>query len=331
MGGGLETFTDWRAALDRWGTRLPAWNALHHQRPDLMLLNTNPSGPSARCSLWWRPGPAQNDGKPGIIGHFHADDVESGADILDHACRLLTEHGCGQALGPMDGDTWHTYRLIVERGDQPPFFLEPDHPRYFVECFTRARFRPEANYYSSIIQPPTMKNARLSRIEQRLLEQRLVIEPLDMADWPNALEAIWRISMAAFSHAHRFQPIELKVFAILYEPIRSLVDPRLVLLARREGEPVGFVFAIPDHLERSRAGKTRTMVVKSLAVVPERSLAGLGSILLARVYEAGAKLDLERIIHALMHESSRSTNLFTDGNRIIRRYALFRRDLMPGN
>ena len=34
----------------------------------------------------------------------------------------------GRAVGPLDGSTWRRYRLVTERGVEPPFFMEPDNP-----------------------------------------------------------------------------------------------------------------------------------------------------------------------------------------------------------
>src|SRR5262245_39955865 len=93
---------------------------LARQRPDELLLAWDGAAVAARCGLWFR--------QPGVVGHYFAASAAAGEAILAAACERLRGQGCTQAIGPMDGNTWERYRLVTERGDEPPFFLEPDNP-----------------------------------------------------------------------------------------------------------------------------------------------------------------------------------------------------------
>src|SRR5437899_10602122 len=103
--------------------------ALDRQRPDaLWLLAGNDGTVRARCALWWKNAPIHEENRVGLIGHYAARDAEAAAEILNLASSQLSEHGCALAVGPMDGSTWQNYRLVVERGSEAPFFMEPDNP-----------------------------------------------------------------------------------------------------------------------------------------------------------------------------------------------------------
>ena len=69
--------------------------------------------------------------------------------------------------------------------------------------------------------------------------------------------------------------------------------------------------------------------MKTLAVLPEPALAGLGNLLLWRVHEEAKRLGFKRVIHALMHESNTSRNLSGRYAKPFRRYTLFARKLAP--
>ena len=69
------------------------------------------------------------------------------------------------------------------------------------------------------------------------------------------------------------------------------------------------------------------MIVKTLAVVPGRSYAGLGNLLASRCEHLAAGLGYTRAIHALMHEASPSRNISRRYAKTIRRYTLFARTL----
>ena len=71
-----------------------------------------------------------------------------------------------------------------------------------------------------------------------------------------------------------------------------------------------------------------TLVVKTLAVRPDRAYAGLGALLLGHVHRNAAAMGLRRAVHALMHVSNQSRALSGHWRaRQIRRYALFARVL----
>jgi hypothetical protein len=41
------------------------------------------------------------------------------------ALDIVRSHGIGRVLGPMDGDTWHSYRFVTESDGSAGFLLEP--------------------------------------------------------------------------------------------------------------------------------------------------------------------------------------------------------------
>ena len=79
--------------------------------------------------IWWRDSAQVNGTRTGTIGHYAATNESYGRSLLEHACRELAQQGCELAVGPMDGNTWRSYRFVTERGTARPFFLEPDNPR----------------------------------------------------------------------------------------------------------------------------------------------------------------------------------------------------------
>jgi hypothetical protein len=98
-------------------------------------------------------------------------------------------------------------------------------------------------------------------------------------------------------------------------------------MAEQRGRPVGFVFAVPDWMQRQRGGRIDTIVVKTVAVIPGRSYAGLGQLLASRCEHAAAALGHARAIHALMHAAGPSRNISERYAQTIRRYTLFARAL----
>lgn len=98
----------------------------------------------ARCSLWWSDVPQVPGQRVGIIGHYAASSSDVGTQLLQLVCAELAQQGCTLAIGPMDGNTYRSYRFVTERGSEPPFFLEPDNPDDWPEHFASTGFTPLA-------------------------------------------------------------------------------------------------------------------------------------------------------------------------------------------
>jgi predicted N-acetyltransferase YhbS len=225
----------------------------------------------------------------------------------------------------MDGTTWRRYRLVTRRGTEPPFFLEPDNPDDYPAWFEAAGFSPLARYYSNL--DPDLGWGVPDAVRQRLERGGITIRPLDPADFTGELERIYDISIASFRNNFLYSPISRDEFLALYTRIRPVVQPELVLFAERAGEPVGFIFAVGDQLNRRAGELPETVIIKSLAVLPAWNGKGIGALLMAEVTAGARALGYRRGIHALMHEENRSRSLSGHHGTVMREYALFSRRL----
>ncbi|MDE2654623.1 MAG: GNAT family N-acetyltransferase [Gemmatimonadota bacterium] len=277
----------------------------------------------ARCSLWRA---RDHHGAPtttGLIGHYAAADADAGNELLEHATTWHRADGCDRLIGPMDGSTWHRYRLLTERGTEPAFFLEPDNPDDWPGHFASAGFVPLATYFSALNADLTRCDPRSDQRRAELERDGITVRKIDIDRFEAELAAIHELSLVAFAGNLLYSPIRLEAFLASYAPIRPHLVPDLVLLAERGGQLVGFIFAIPDLMEPARGGPQRTAVVKSMAVHPTCAGKGLGGLLMDDCQQAARKLGFERAIHALMHETNRSRGISARYGKTIRRYTLY--------
>ena len=291
---------------------------LRHHAPDLSLLAVHDGSLSARCSIWVRDG-------MGVIGHYAAASSEAGQVILDHACAALRQAGCTTAVGPMDGNTWRRYRFIIHRGGEPTFFLEPDHCSDWPCHWIAASFSPTAFYTSSLNSDLSVQDQRTLGALSRFQAAGISIREFDRQHADRDLGRLFTLSTVAFSENPFYEPISREEFDQQHRTVLPLVRPELVLLAERGDELVGFMFAVPDLLQRN--GARPTVVLKTMAVHPDLAGMGLGSALMDLAQRAARRLGFTRAIHALMHESNASARLSARYATPFRRYALFARSL----
>lgn len=283
--------------------------------------------PLSGCSLWWTRAPELAGQRLGIIGQYSASDPDAGRLLLDGVCRLLATCGCTLAVGPMDGNTWRSYRFVTERGSEPPFFLEPDHPDDWPAHFAANGFQTLSTYHSALNHRLCREDEHVAAARQRLTLAGVTVRAIETATLNEELRGIYAVALAAFSNAFLFSPLPEAAFVAMYQQMTPSIVADLVLVAERDALPVGFVFAVPDHQQAARGEPVTTMVIKTIAVVPDRRLGGLGRVLAWECEQRAAALGFTRSIHALMPAHGKSANISRDQATTFRRYALLSRAL----
>ncbi|GJD15747.1 hypothetical protein RIVM261_007030 [Rivularia sp. IAM M-261] len=277
-------------------------------------------------SLWWKNTPSLNGCKLGYIGHYEVLD-ENATEVLAHACNQLASLGCNLAVAPIDGNTWQRYRLLTERGVHPAFFLEPNNPDNWRRHFIEQNFTPLANYSSSLNTDLTQIDSRLQSVKQRCEQANIHIRALDLQNQEQELHRIYTVAIQSFRNNFLFTPINEAQFIAQYQSLLPYIQPELVLIAEHEQNPIGFLFAIPDWLQKQRGEPVNTIIIKTVAILPKRIYAGLGNLLVAQCQQIAHQLEYSQAIHALMHDANPSRNLSSRYATTIRRYTLFSKKL----
>jgi GNAT superfamily N-acetyltransferase len=280
----------------------------------------------ARASLWWTSVPALAGQRVGVIGHYASVDDAAAAELLARCADELRARGCTLAAGPMDGNTWRRYRFLTERGEESVFLMEPDNPESYVAQWTRAGFTPLATYFSALADDLTRDDPQVTRAWQRLQERGVSIRAINSAYFEEELRRIYALSTRSFVSNFLYTPTSEAEFIGQYSAIRERIVPELVLMAELNGELLGYLFAVPNWVEAAR-GRVSTVIVKTVAVLPKRRCAGLGTVLVQEAHRVARERGFSRAIHALMHESNNSLNLSARYAKPFRRYALYSKPL----
>jgi GNAT superfamily N-acetyltransferase len=310
------------------GCPLPV-EAVTRQAADYSLLVEDAAGHAvARCSLWWRKTPSHEGHTVGYIGHYAVSDPAAAPVLFGAALERLAAEGCTLAIGPMDGSTWQRYRLITERGSDPPFFLEPDNPDDWPGQFTAAGFTPLAQYCSALNSDLSAIDPRAADRERQVAERGFTIKPLDPGRFDEEMRRVHALSLVSFRGNFLYTPIGEPDFLAQYAPIRPYMRPEFVLLAEQAGALAGYIFAIPNLLQAQMGRPIDTAIIKTMAVHPNHAGVGLGGVLMSRCEQAVRAAGFTRAIHALFHVDNRSGRISSHTARVIRRYTLFAREIV---
>lgn len=306
---------------------LEAWKA---RASAVVLVLGSSSDPLASCAMWAGGLPCLEGKRLGCIGRFTCNDEAAARVAVQSAFTWLEQQGCELVVGPLDGNTWHRYRFVTESSSHPPFFMEPANPPEWPEFWQSAGFAPLATYHSSLNEELKSHDPLLDKAEARVREAGLSVRPIDLADFDRELRAIFDLSLSAFAENFLYAPIGWNEFKSMYDPMKGLIDPQLALLCddpMRPGALAGYIMAFPDVLERQRVGTCRTVILKSMAVHASWRSFRLGTLLIAQAQANARALGMSRSIFALMHDANPSARISEQYARVIRRYALFGREL----
>ena len=281
----------------------------------------------ARCSIWWRETANINGSVTGAIGHYAATDAEHGEIVLQHALRELKNRRCNVAVGPLDGNTWRHYRFVTERGTAKPFFLEPDNPDEWPLHFDRVGFSELAHYVSEINPDMANRQPELGSLRKKFSDLGMQIGPVDIADPVDDMAGIYRVVCESFRNAFMYTPLDIDNYCGMYEPLLNKVDPSLMLVAKHDGEVVGFILAPPDFLQLKYQHTMDAIVLKTVAVLPQKEYSGLGRVLIVDLLKNAIDMGFTTAISALMHTENRSQKISSDCAGPMRAYTLYAKKL----
>ena len=260
-----------------------------------------------------------DDGKPtGMLSFVESlNDGEAAGTLLHAAVAWLRERGAGRVVGPLDGDTWHRYRVNVGPYTRARFPLEPWNPSYYQQLWERAGFRVLESYSSKWIEDVSSLLPGLEKGLQRSRERGIRIRRLDPSRIREELALVHQLSSAIFQDAFLYTPIAREEFLALYAGMERMLDPALVLFADNDAdEAVGFVFAYADLPQRA-------VHYKTIGVHPEWRRSAAAAALSYAVYSAALDKGLPNGNHALMRDDNRSQALDQGLGEVFRRYLLY--------
>lgn len=282
------------------------------------------------------------DGDVGMLGYFEAleEAPEQTQKLLRTALEWLHKQGVIRVLAPMNFNTWHKYRLVDPSDKRPPFLLEPFNPDYYQKILLKAGFAVHKSYYSA--QFALTPDDKRSPDPLKQLPEGITHRSLDLKHFEQDVRSIYDISVKSFGGNPEFMSVEWDEFWEIYKPAERITDPDFVhFLMDETGRDIAFAFAYRDIqtvLSKMQGQpswlqpityllgrkKSRTLVYKSLGILPEFQGARLGSILSALIHENAHSMGIKEIIHALMEEDNLSRKI-AGGGKTFRTYHLYDR------
>lgn len=293
----------------------------------VILIENNKEKGSAIC--YFEDTPKLNGKYIGTIGEFICENKIYGIKLIEKCEEILKEKGKEFIVGPMNMNTWHKYRVLKYTNGDNLFVLENVNPITDNEIFLEAGFKEICTYTSTKGELKDNYNSKsLDLLEEKITENNIVIRKFDKNNYKNDLKKIYNISINSFEKNPFYTKIPEEEFLKQYEGYINMCDEDFILIAEKDRKEIGFAFCIPDFNEIKEKGKVETIIMKTVAVLPEYREYAIGNVLFKKIANIAQNKGFKKWIFAFMY-SNNSSQKMAKRNKTekIREYVLYGKEI----
>jgi hypothetical protein len=252
----------------------------------------------------------------GMISHFEAvDSIQYSNALFRDGISWLRSNGCKKIIGPIDGDTWHSYRLNLGPYEKSPFILEPYNPAYYEALWKDAGFRTIEEYSSKFVPDINRVKDSYSDSFQDFIKDGYTFRPLELKNFKKEIEILYTLTVSIFNQNKFYSEISLDEYVALYEKLSTIIkedDIQFVLASNKK--EVGFLFTL---------SQLNVLNLKTMGVLGEYRKKGMAKALIYQAYDIASNKGICSANMCLMHKDNPSQKLDASTGVTFRNYALF--------
>lgn len=278
---------------------------------------------------YFRNTPKVDGNNIGCIGEFVSKNKEAGKIVLEKCEEILKKENVKLIVGPMDGNTWRKYRTLKwSRGDEK-FLLENVNPIEDNEVFNECGFKEMYTYTSTKgLVSDCYSSKALEISAEKLKENNITIRSFNKENAIVDLEKIYNVSKISFTRNPFYTPIDKDSFIKQYEKYLDMIKEDFILIAEQDGKEIGFIFCIPNYNELQEGKKLETLIVKTVAVLPEYEHFVIGNILLNKIGKKALEQGFKEWIFAFMYSDNTSQKMAQrNKTELIREYSIYGKEI----
>ncbi len=227
--------------------------------------------------------------------------------------------GAQELVGPLNFNTWFSYRFQCDAFDSNRFIWEPNNPKIYPEVWQKLGFSPLMDYASVGVARLDQFAEKTASAIDRCREAGYSFRPFAQKNFlEREIPILFELSMRGFADNFLMEPIPFHAFRELYVPVAKKADFSLSFFALdSSNKEVGFFFCLIDQ---------GYLVMKSAAVIAEARGVGLSNALSHLAAKAALARGIDRYITALVREGAQSDSYRKKGEKLWEHhYRLFSR------
>ncbi|MDR3607727.1 MAG: N-acetyltransferase [Oligoflexia bacterium] len=184
-----------------------------------------------------------------FFGFYESIDDQEVADVLlDAVVQWARSCGMKTLRGPMNPSTNHECGLLVEGFNDPPQVMMTYNPAYYIRLFERFGLAKSKDLFAYEIDTRKNKFAErlIAQAERVKRKSSVTFRTIDMKRFDQEIEGILGVYNDAWEKNWGFVPMDREEFIHMAKDLKQILDPRLLIIAEKDDEMIGFALTIPD-------------------------------------------------------------------------------------
>ena len=253
-----------------------------------------------------------HNSKEACFGFLEAEnDLQIFRELLLTAENFARQNNCNEITGPLNPSLHYELGVLTDGFETPPYFMLTHNYNYYDEHILGCGYNKLKDFYSYKLDGsqyvPTDKMKRVAAfLKQRY---RINIRSADIKSFNKELDILYSIYNDAFIGHWGFTPIQKDEFSLLAKDMKSIIDPRMILIAEMNTKPIAFLLCIPNFNEvfikikdgklfptgifklLSGQKKIRSARVITVAVKKKYQYLGVGALLYPEIMKRGLQFN----------------------------------------
>jgi GNAT superfamily N-acetyltransferase len=285
----------------------------------------------------------------GFFGHFEANDAATTATLVAHAAAWCKQRGADALRGPVDLSTNNRCGLLVEGDAGPPVMMMPHNPPHYAPWLEATGLTKVKDLVALYGDKHGLDRGRMDKLFMHLQKRtQATFRRVELKRFNSECGILWRLYEQIWERNWGFVPMPEAEFLVTAKDLKRIAHPALMHIAEVDGKPAGFIIALPDVNQATKACGGRLLPfgwwkflrtlkatthirVLTMGVVPELRRAGIDVMLMHRVMQQGIDAGFGSCEASWILEDNRDMlgPLATMGMRVYRRYRVYEKALRP--
>ena len=296
--------------------------------------------------------PTEDGARVGYFGQLEAIDCPAVfAALIDAAGNWLLEQRCGVMRGPFDLGINQSCGLLVDGNDTPPMVMMGHAPDYYARHLETLGLERAMDLLAYVLAPNFPAPETMTRLLERF-ERRLSFRTIDFSRYAAEIDCLRDIFNDAWSRNWGFVPLTEPEFRHMGKELRQVIRSTHTCIALVDGEPAGFLIALPNineliadldgrllpfgwarllwRLKRQRATTARVPLMGVLRRYQRGPLGAAISLgMIDRVRQALHDDGIAQVEMSWILETNKGMNsmIASMGGRLYKRYRLYQKAL----
>jgi len=178
------------------------------------------------------------------------DDPDTACALLNEAARWGRERGMNVLRGPMNLSMNEECAFLLEGFDSPPAIMMPYNPRYYPTLMEGCGLAKAKDLFAFIMNRDHRTADKVEAVVQKIRQEtKFNLRPIDLKNIKEEAKKIKEVYNRGWEKNWGFVPWTEPEMEHMTKKLKQLADPQLIILAERQGKPVGFAFGLPNYNE----------------------------------------------------------------------------------